>query len=277
MDQPRAASPDPTAPVTGSGSVRFDRAAEYYDRTRAVDPAALARIVDVLRADLEGRGPVLEIGVGTGVLALPLIERRIPVVGLDLSRPMLDKIVEKAGGRAPMPLVEADATALPFADGVFGAAYLRWVLHLIPGWRGALAELVRSVRPGGVIVIEPGGYTGVWRDVWLRFREVVGDATRPAGLDMADPEDQLDGAMAAFGARRRLLPEVLVPERATFDEFFDGVARRQYSWTWHVPDEELRAAIAEVRPWVIERVGRTGTEPAGNRSPMIWRAYDLPA
>ena len=53
------------------------------------------------------------------------------MVGLDLSGQMLGKIVEKAGGRIPFPLVMAGATRLPFGDDRFGGAYARHVLHLI--------------------------------------------------------------------------------------------------------------------------------------------------
>ena len=66
-------------------SISFDRAAAYYDETRITDPKSLRTIIDLLEARLTGRGPVLEVGVGTGQLALPLARRGVPVIGLDLS------------------------------------------------------------------------------------------------------------------------------------------------------------------------------------------------
>ncbi|MGH2579540.1 MAG: SAM-dependent methyltransferase, partial [Actinomycetota bacterium] len=57
---------------TGSGSIRFDRAAEFYDRTRALLPEAERATVELLRAELAGRGRCLEVGVGTGLISLPL-------------------------------------------------------------------------------------------------------------------------------------------------------------------------------------------------------------
>ena len=72
---------------------------------------------------------------------------------MDLARPMMDKLIEKAGGRATFPVLQADATRMPFVDGAFGAAYLRWVLHLIPDWRAALAEAVRVVGRGGAVLV----------------------------------------------------------------------------------------------------------------------------
>ncbi len=157
-----------------SGSIRFDRAAEFYDETRSYDESLSRATTELLAAELRGRGTVLEVGVGTGLIALPLHEAGIPMRGLDISAPMMAKLVEKAGGRPPFPLVLGDATALPFSDGAVDAGLLRWVLHLIPDWREVVAELVRVVRPGGVLVIHLGAYGGPWDEIHSRFEEVVG-------------------------------------------------------------------------------------------------------
>ncbi len=59
-----------------SDSVSFDRAASFYDATRVTDEETLRGVVDLLERDVaSGDGPVLEIGVGTGALAVPLSAR----------------------------------------------------------------------------------------------------------------------------------------------------------------------------------------------------------
>lgn len=258
-----------------SGSVRFDRAAGFYDETRRIDDEALGRTMDVLAGEFPERGRVLEIGVGTGALAIPLHERGILLAGVDLSRPMLDKLVEKAGGRAPFPLLMADATRLPFRRGSFGGAYARWVLHLIPEWRSAVSELCRVVRPGGVVIVEPGGYLGRWREIWLRFLKEVGEAAAPVGLDMRGRgAEELDAAFEAAGARHRELPQVTYRSESTVARFFEEAGQKLYSWTWRIPDDELRGAIDVVRAWALERYGDLDWDPEPN-VPLLWRAYDL--
>ena len=73
--------------------------AEIYDATYAAlfDPSVVAPIVDVL-ASLAERGPVLELAVGTGRVALPLAARGIPVHGIELSPHMAAQLQAKAGG-----------------------------------------------------------------------------------------------------------------------------------------------------------------------------------
>jgi len=103
-------------------SVAFDRAAEYYDATRGLTPEALAETVAVLSEELAGRGRCLEIGVGTGRIGLPLYRSGVAMIGLDLSRPMMSKLIEKAAGD-PFPLVQGTATRLPFRVTISSSVY----------------------------------------------------------------------------------------------------------------------------------------------------------
>jgi SAM-dependent methyltransferase len=256
-------------------SVAFDRAAEYYDRTRGLTPEGMRKTIDLLARELGGRGTVLEVGVGTGQLALPLHGAGVAVVGLDLARPMMQKLVEKAGGRSPLPLLQGDATRMPFRDGSFGGAYLRWVLHLIPAWRVALAEMVRVARPGGVLVTSIGAYGGPREEIQQRFAELTGISLEPPGLGWAG-YGELDDAAAALGLARRDLPPVVDVERDGMDVFIDGIARNAYSWTWKIPDRTLLARTAdEVRRWAEERFGPLDSLPR-DEFETLWRAYDVP-
>jgi ubiquinone/menaquinone biosynthesis C-methylase UbiE len=254
-------------------SVTFDRAAEFYDRTRAITDETMAQNLELLTAEVAGRGRVLEVGVGTGLLALPLHEAGVELVGLDLSAPMLGKLIEKAGGRPPFPLALGDATRMPFADAVFGAAYLRWVLHLIPSWLDAVAEMVRVVRPGRVILVNLGAYGGERLEIQRRFAELTGASVDPVGLGWGE-FDALDRAMERLGAGAREVPEVHETAFDSLADFLDGISESRYSWTWGVPDDVRLAALAEIRPWARERFGPLD-EPMPRPHATRWRAYDL--
>lgn len=256
-----------------SGSVRFDRAVEYYDRTRAMSAQGSRRQTELLAGELRGRGRCLEIGVGTGIVALPLAGVGVPLVGLDLSAPMLAKLVENAGGRRPFPLVVGDATAAPFPDGCFGAAIVRHVLHLIPAWVGAVDELVRVVRPGGTVLISTGDIPAAWRAVTEWFVSRVGRPSFASGLDVRDL-DRLDRTFAERGAGARPLPTI--PERVgtSLGTFIEQMGEGLHSWTWEVDETLRRAAAEEARAWAEERFGTL--DPPGSREVAIeWRAYDL--
>ncbi|HSD48762.1 MAG TPA: class I SAM-dependent methyltransferase, partial [Actinomycetota bacterium] len=76
------------------GSLSFDRAAAFYDRTRITDAEQLEAALDALDATLP-RATVLEIGVGTGALAVPLARRDRKVIGVDLAQAMVAQLRSK--------------------------------------------------------------------------------------------------------------------------------------------------------------------------------------
>ena len=253
-----------------STSQSFDRAADYYDDTRTTDPATMQRILGILEgiARAVPDRPILEIGVGTGQLAVPLRAGRIPVVGIDLSAAMMAKLRAKPGGGA-VPLVRGDATRLPFPDGAFGGAYVRWVLHLIANWIDAVRELGRVVMEEGRIAVEPRVESRASAAVQRRFREVLGEGARSTGMDL-DEDPLLDAAMADAG--RSLLEVIEIPyeREVRLRDLFDRADRREYSWTWRVPEDALAAAIPEVRAWAAERWDLDEPQPA---IPTRWRVY----
>jgi demethylmenaquinone methyltransferase/2-methoxy-6-polyprenyl-1,4-benzoquinol methylase len=99
---------------------------------------------------------VLDIATGTGDLAIALRNGGVKrVVGLDFSASMLEEARRKDDalpGGEHIEWVEGDAMALPFADASFDAITLGFGLRNMPSYLGALREMARVLRPGGVLV-----------------------------------------------------------------------------------------------------------------------------
>lgn len=140
-----------TLPRLMGGSVSFDRIADRYDTTRGGTERGgrMARAV----APLLQPGLVVEIGVGTGAVALPLRDLGHPVVGVDLSPAML----RHARGRLGPRVAVADGYRLPVPTRAVPNALVVWVLQLVPDVAGFLAEAGRIVAPGGRLVVVPAG------------------------------------------------------------------------------------------------------------------------
>jgi SAM-dependent methyltransferase len=255
---------------SGDSSIVFDRAANYYDRTRALPAEVQERVTDLLFEELSGRGLCLEPGVGTGRMALPLHERGVALVGIDLSVPMMQRLVENAGVGAPFPLLRADLTCLPFRDGSFGAAFLCHVLHLIPNWRAAVSELIRVVLPGGMILIDMGGSaTAAGREINREFARHSGQERPRPGV--TDPEE-LDGTMAAGGAPLRRTRAVPEPHRYTINAMLARLESNQFSSTWGLDDATRTRAAAATRAWAGQRFGDLD-EPRTEDAEITWRVY----
>jgi SAM-dependent methyltransferase len=250
-------------------SIAFDRAVDYYDRTRALPPGIEARMVDVVGAELRDRGQVLEIGIGTGRIALPFMAAGVDVVGLDLSAPMLERLVAKS--EEPEPVVLGDATRLPFRDDSFGAAYAVHVLHLIPDWTRAVRELVRVVEPGGVLLVSQGWWGLVsYLDVVETFAAAAGIELRHVGLN---DEVELDAALP--DARPRELVRIEGSQSMTLRETIDRLRGGLYSFTWAATDA-ARDRGADAAEQLARKKYGSLDEPREFTQEMRWRAYDLP-
>lgn len=252
-------------------SLSFDRAADYYDQTRSLSDEAMREMTDLLLVEVRGRKRALEIGVGTGRIAIPLAERGVPVVGIDLAERMLAVLRDKTSA---VPVALADATRLPFSDGAFDSGIACHVLHLIPEWRAALDELVRVVGLGGRILVNLGGWDhGVWRAIEERFVAEAGVSTpRPGARDL----DEVDAVMAGHGATVRMLPEITDRRRVSYGELLDRIERGMYSFTWGADETARKRGAAAVREWVTDQHGSLD-ELHDKLWVVSWRAYDLPA
>ena len=134
-----------------------ERVADRYDGGEMFEPAAIDPVVDLL-VELAGDGRALELGIGTGRIALPLARRGVPVHGIDLSRAMVAKLREKPGGE------EIDVTIGDFAttrvDGTFSLAYL--VYNTISNLTrqaeqvACFRNVAAHLEAGGCFVIEVG-------------------------------------------------------------------------------------------------------------------------
>lgn len=225
--------------------VSFNRAAGYYDETRALPERVRDQLADILAAELRGRGRCLEIGVGTGRIALPLEARGIPLVGTDIAPAMLERLIENAGGRR-FPVMLADATRLPLADGSFGAVIASHVLHLIPDWPSAVEEAVRVLRPGGLLLADFGGgprapWSGPSREL-MRRRRIF--HIRPGVSDPFDVAGHLAGRASV-----RALPPVVMTVRRSLRQDLDNWQRQLHAWTWPYSPGDMRAACLDIRDW----------------------------
>ena len=102
-----------------------------------------------------GNGRVLEVGVGTG-LSLPDYERRLEIVGIDLSPEMLDKArerVDEEGLDNVVGLHEMDAGALKFPNASFDTVVAMYVMTVVPEPEKVMRELSRVCRPGGDVIL----------------------------------------------------------------------------------------------------------------------------
>jgi len=131
-------------------AARYDDPDDEMSQAAAVDP-----VVDFIAA-LAGTGRALELGIGTGRIALPLAQRGVPVAGIELSQAMAARLRVKPGG-ADIPVAIGDFSTTT-AGGSFAVAYLVFNTIMNLTTQAAQVECFRNVaahlEPGGCFVVE---------------------------------------------------------------------------------------------------------------------------
>ena len=124
-----------------------------------------------------GHGSVLDVGCGTGSLALTLAERGASdcVAGIDIAAPYI-AFAQSRPGAAGIGFAVGDACRLPYADGGFAAALAQLALNFVPDATRAVREMMRVVQPGGVVAAAVWDFRG-----GLVFQRLFWDTA--AGLD----------------------------------------------------------------------------------------------
>lgn len=134
--------------MTAAPQPLYDRIGATYDATRHAEPAIVDLLMDML--NLRDGARVLDIGCGTGNYTTALHGRGLGMVGLDRSNLMLRKARAKS---SQLPLVGADAAALPFPGHSFAGAICTLAIHHFTDLEAAFAECARILDHGPLVIL----------------------------------------------------------------------------------------------------------------------------
>lgn len=200
---------------------RFDRAARTFDSSDFVHAATRDGLFQRLEPVAVDATVVVDLGCATGSAMRTLGKRfrGARVVGVDLSRPMLELAAAKRGWFSRSLLVQADAHALPFADHTVDVVFSNLLLPCVSDPAPLAVEVARVLRDGGVFAFASLGPDSLseLRAAWdgidefervHRFPDMhdVGDALVHAGL--RDPVLDVDRLAISYDSVERLFSDL---------------------------------------------------------------------
>lgn len=246
---------------------RFDqRVVQQYDALRGHPPEVADQIGEAIAAQIGTGSRILELGVGTGRIALPVAAAGCELVGVDLSSHMLSALLRRLRDEriSGIHLAQASITALPFRESVFDGALAVHVLHLVADWQSVLTAVSRMLRPGGTLVlgrdwVDPESFAGKIRNHFRRTVVEVGTDMLPPGASAAAPPS--GGAaivqhLMALGAQPVGQGEITAAEWRTElspRQVLDGIRSRDDAESWVLPDDVLTETMRRLDAFAAEQ------------------------
>jgi len=246
-------------------AARFNRISAVYDGTRQpLSDEAVDRAAKILRGDCVKF--ILEAGVGTGRVALPLIQRGFDVVGVDIAVKML----AIARTKGVQNLVLADANCLPLRDKASDAALMAHVIHLLDNpartfeslRRVARKEVVAFVRKRDGVTESDSGRTA-FREAFRQAAAELGHSGREGAGEWWTGFKKESEFLSSFPPTEL----VTVEDRlvvTTVRERVSEIERRGYIHPPDMPDETFRRILR-----------RMAESSAGDREVRIRRVEQM--
>ena len=233
--------------------------AGVYDRGNEMPDSSLRAWAELIGSFSPVPDPaVLDVGGGTGMLALSLIRwcgvRQVTVA--DLSAAMIRQAPRDPRAR----YVVADAAALPVRSAVFDLALLSRVVHHLPDRRQAAAGLKRALRPGGVVVIRTTVRERLDALVYEFWPEL-----RPLDAARFPAQDEITADFAAAGLRLTAVRSFAQAVQPSLRAWRDAIELRPQSKFRQLTDAQFGAGL--------DRLSRAADAEA--RSAEVTERYDV--
>ena len=258
--------------------ISFDRAVDYYDETRGFLPGVAEQIRDVILSHTGAAKTTrfLELGIGTGRIALPFLEAGYDYDGVDISIPMMAKLDEKLSqlaarrntphGTARCLLLQADVThPLPLKSASYDILIAVHVFHLIQNWQALVRESHRVLKQKGWLLIStddwaardhapekhPSDADTEVNEQWNAILHDLGFNRNAARPFNRASDDDLRAFLETLGARTEIV-ELLEYARPaiTARQAAARITGRMYSSDWYLPDEIHAQAAQRLDQWI---------------------------
>jgi ubiquinone/menaquinone biosynthesis C-methylase UbiE len=256
-------------------SISFDRAADIYDSTRGHPPEISKKIAASLAVHLFHNNRVLEVGIGTGRIARPLLKHGFAITGVDISRKMMERLGKQLDPVYPSAdLAEANAVWLPFSNRVFDAAIFVHVIHLVSEWKQLLFEVHRVITKPGKIIIGYDWYpedtpSGMLRTKW---DEIVSGVSNHARHDFKKRFQDVKQTITGMGASFQEWTAVEWSIKSNLRNDIEKIEARTWSSTWQVDDDQFQDALHQIKEWAGAAFGEIDYEYTYSRK-FIWQAF----
>lgn len=234
----------------------FDRVADKYDATRGFPPGVADRICRWVLARLPQDPCIAEVGVGTGRIAIPFIERGVRYSGFDISEQMLAQLHAKLNGdlrRAQVYIADINDT-LPMPERTQDAVIAVHIFHLVDAIK-ALHQVRRILKPHGALAWGYNQYDDLapHRHLRKRFFDIAAELGAPSQRDFHVQKGR--ALLGEWGAQASQHVVAAWTETDTPAADIERLRDRVMSSTWEIDEATLHEAVRRTEAWAVAQYG----------------------
>ena len=216
-------------------TIDYDKISKIYDNVRVGDPEMVHQILQGVVLNQESL--VLDVGCGTGNNTLLLATAtKAKVTGLDISYGMLEKAYEKS---KHVPLIQAPANTLPFADETFQFVFMTEVIHHLPDPGSSIDNIYRVIETKGAVCIVTQSHNQIDGRMTSRFFPASATVDKERYPDI----DVIEEFMLKSGFVRVSPKEYQFRPTQLGDEYLNTARNRGYSMLHKISQEEYEQGL----------------------------------
>jgi ubiquinone/menaquinone biosynthesis C-methylase UbiE len=254
-------------PIESSRDRRPAQIAEYFGRLAdtygdgAYYGNRRSAVLDAIAGEIANARDVLDVGCGNGAYLMKFAEAPgiRTITGIDLTFDMLLSARNRVGAKCR--LLRANVSQLPFKPDSFDVIFASHVLQFVADVEGVVAEFVRCLQPGGVLITTGQRDDGVRRTLsaivgperWREYREVIFRRAERREAD-ARPKDRYQQAFAQAGLR---VEERAAPFTVTWADIAEWIRIR---WMPLIPADERERAESMIAELARAAASQTVTQ-----------------
>lgn len=220
-------------------TIDFDTVSRIYDKVRAGSPEMIHQILIGFNAGPESI--VLDLGCGTGSnTVLFKLASKAQVIGIDLSRGMLEHAAEKAES---IEFVNCPADRLPFGAGQFDLVFMTEVIHHLPEVPPVLLEAYRILNSGGLLCVVTQSHQQIEGRMTSKFFPATTEVDKARYPDIDEIEAMMKNAgfENAWHSARDFEPETLG------DDYLETVSERGYSMLHKISEADYHHGLGRLK------------------------------
>lgn len=217
----------------------FDDIAPIYEETRRVPNWVLNEFYErALKKEIRSNTNlvILDAGIGTGRTVGPLLNLEIHLVGIDISKKMLQKFAEKLRGRtmtSQMSLVLGDVTQLPFRNCSFDIVIAVHLLGLLKNCKQAIRETKRVLKQKNLFVVASHNQAALETRLWQTYLDISLNTVH----ELSAPKRILRFVLKVLGTKtmkplKRILENVSTPNNWNLYLKRQARSRESYTIRW---------------------------------------------